>query len=96
MIMMMKVIDTSTKVLGMVVSIFLILLILVCLTACLCYCCHQVPFHQLILTLIRMLETKIMIVLSPGLQRQDQECVRANQLRRGSGQQGCSWNEQGR
>merc|ERR1719341_2775336 len=36
-----EVIDTSTKVLGMVVSIFLILLILVCLTACLCYCCHQ-------------------------------------------------------
>jgi len=36
-----EVINTSTKVLGMVVSIFLILLILVCLTACLCYCCHQ-------------------------------------------------------
>jgi len=36
-----EVINTSTKVLGMVVSIFLILLVLVCLTACLCYCCHQ-------------------------------------------------------
>ena len=37
-----QVLDTSTKMLGMVVSIFLIILILVCLTACLCYCCHKV------------------------------------------------------
>jgi len=41
-----EVLDTSTKMLGMVVSIFLIILILVCLTACLCYCCHKVASSQ--------------------------------------------------
>ena len=82
-IIIMKVIKTSTKVLAMVVSIFLTLLILLCLTACLCYCCHQVIVIVMILT-----------VVSPGLQRQDQECVCSNQLRGGSRQQGGHWNGQ--
>lgn len=105
-----EVIDTSTKVLGMVVSIFLTLLILVCLTACLCYCCHQVRSthcHSVQLDGDNdhdgyldhdgesPLETTIMIVFSSGLQRQDQECVRADQLRGGARQQGGRWNEQG-
>ena len=56
---LLKMLDTSTKVLGMVVSIFLILLILVCLTACICYCCRQVG--QCIIAMVAI------ELLSPGL-----------------------------
>ena len=45
--------------------------------------------------MMTLMGTKMMMMLSSGLQRQDQECVCPDQLRGGPGQQGCGWDEQG-